>query len=178
MIRSGLTRSCGRRWTGTGPFEGQDPLVRRQGAQKGIQNQIMVAWTLHELDAALAKADAGDFDPAEGALHNWDEAWAFYHGVAPDCAPHLTANRRSENFGTGTAVNDAILVAMIGPPSAPAHPVTQAASQAACPWSERLETHCSAHCGACVSNCSMTASCSAGSVSIAQKTWSTPTDRA
>ena len=98
---------------GTGPFAGEPDLVRRQGIQKGIQNQIMIAWVLHELVGALDKAEAGEFDPADGAPHNWDEGWAFYHGEASDCAPYSTADKRGENFGTGTAVNDALVDAFI-----------------------------------------------------------------
>ncbi len=87
--------------------------MRRQGVQKGIQNQIMIAWVLHELDEALAKADAGELDAADGAPHNWDEAFAFYWGAQKDCgAPAATADKRGENFGTGTAVNDAIVAEM------------------------------------------------------------------
>lgn len=98
---------------GTGPFSGEPDAVRKQGIQKGIQNQVMVAWMLHELVGALKKADAGDFEPASGAPHNWDEGWAFYHGIEPDHAPYATANKRGDNFGTGSAANDAILASMI-----------------------------------------------------------------
>ena len=55
---------------GTGAFAGESDLVRRQGIQKGIQNQIMVAWALHEVVAAMNKAADGNFDPASGAPHN------------------------------------------------------------------------------------------------------------
>lgn len=96
---------------GTGAFEGEPDLVRRQGIQKGIQNQIMVAWAIHELVAALGKAAQGNFDPASGAPHNWDEGWAFYHGAEPGCAPYATADKRGGNFGTGAAVNDALAAA-------------------------------------------------------------------
>jgi hypothetical protein len=96
----------------SGPFEGEPDPVRRQGIQKGVRNQIMVAWMLHELVSAAGKVEAGEIDPAEGAPHNWDEAWAFYHGADPSCAPYSTADSRGENFGTGTAVNEAILAAM------------------------------------------------------------------
>jgi len=104
---------------GTGAFEGTSDAVRRQGVQKGIQNQVMVAWVVHELNSALAKADDGDFGAAEGAPHNWDEAWAFYHGAESGCAPYNTANSRAENFGTTGAdgetglTNEAILAAMM-----------------------------------------------------------------
>ena len=104
---------------GTGIFAGQSDAVRRQGVQKGIQNQIMVAWVIHELESALAKAADGDLDPAGGAPHNWDEGWAYYHGAEPGCAPYATADSRAGNFGTTgedgeTALaNEAILAAMI-----------------------------------------------------------------
>lgn len=104
---------------GTGPFDGESDAVRRQGVQKGLQNQVMVAWVVHELNSALAKAADGDFDAEGGAPHNWDEAWAFYHGAAPDCGPFATATKRAGDFGTladdgETALaNAAILDAMI-----------------------------------------------------------------
>ena len=98
---------------GTGAFEGESDGVRKQGIQKGIQNQIMISWTIHELVAAMAKAADGNFDAAKGAPHNWDEAWAFYHGDAPSSGPFGTANKRGDNFGTGTSVNDTILAEMI-----------------------------------------------------------------
>ena len=97
---------------GTGHFAGEADGVRKQGIQKGIQNQVMIAWTIHELVAALAKANDGNFDAETGAPHNWDEAWAFYAGVEPGSGPFGTADKRGGNFGTGSAVNDAILKAM------------------------------------------------------------------
>lgn len=104
---------------GTGGFDGAGDQVRAQGIEKGIQNQLMVAWVRHELVSALDKADEGDFDPQEGAVHNWDEAWAFYHGAEPGCGPWATAESRAEDFGTmssdgdGSQANKKILGAMI-----------------------------------------------------------------
>ena len=104
---------------GTGMFEGQSDGVRSQGAEKGIQNQVMVAYAVHELYAALAKAQEGNFDVASGAVHNWDEGWAFFHGTEPGCSPYATGNKRAGNFGTVGAdgetaqANEAILAAMI-----------------------------------------------------------------
>ena len=104
---------------GTGIFEGQSDAVRAQGAEKGIQNQVMVAWTVHELYSAIGKANDGNFDVASGAVHNWDEGWAFFHGAEPGCAPYATGNKRAGNFGTTGAdgetarANEAILAAMI-----------------------------------------------------------------
>lgn len=104
---------------GTGMFDGEADAVRSQAIEKGIQNQIMIAWTVHELVTALGKAGEGNYDVASGAVHNWDEAWAFYHGSAPGCAPFATANSRAGNFGTTGAdgetaqANEQILAAMI-----------------------------------------------------------------
>jgi len=104
---------------GTGDFAGESDSVRAQGVEKGIQNQTMVAWTIHELNSALAKADDGNFDIAEGAVHNWDEGWAFFHGAEPGCAPYATGDKRAANFGTvgaddATALaNEGLLAAMI-----------------------------------------------------------------
>ena len=77
---------------GTGAFAGEPDLVRRQGIEKGVQNATMVAWTIHELDAALAKAADGDFDrdPARdlGAI----ESRAFRSlGLAVGGAPTATS---------------------------------------------------------------------------------------
>ncbi len=104
---------------GSGRFAGESDAVRAQGVEKGVQNHVLVAWTIHELNTALDKAEAGELDPAEGAPHNWDEAWAFYHGAEPGCAPYATANSRAGNFGTlgddgETALaNEAILAAVV-----------------------------------------------------------------
>jgi hypothetical protein len=97
---------------GTGPFAGESHAVRRQGVQKGIRNQILVAWVLHELDAAVEKAKNGNFSIAKGAPHNWDEVRAYYYGEKPECAPYATADERGGEFGTGPAVNEDILAAM------------------------------------------------------------------
>jgi len=104
---------------GTGVWEGESDAVRKQGVQKGIMNQIMIAWVVHELNAALDKAADGNFDVASGAVHNWDEAWAFYAGAAPECGPYATADKRAKDFGTlgsdglTALANEGLLAAMI-----------------------------------------------------------------
>lgn len=114
----GLDGSIRQAIDGSGPLADASESVRAQIVEKGIQNHLLVAWTVDELDGALAKAEAGDLDPAGGAPHNWDEAWAFYHGAAPGCAPWATANSRAANFGTVGAdgetarANEAIVDAM------------------------------------------------------------------
>lgn len=107
---------------GTGAFAGESDTVRDQITEKGVQNGIMTAYAIHELNAAVIKAEAGNFG-TDDAQHAWDEGWAFYHG--PDdsehdydgCGPYATADKRAGNFGTanadGTAAtNVATLAAM------------------------------------------------------------------
>ena len=89
---------------GTGDFEGTSDTVRYQGIAKLTANMGMVGYTIHELNAAVAKADAGNTDNDSGAPHNWDEGWAFFHG--PDehwsCSPAYTMKKRAADYGTET----------------------------------------------------------------------------
>ena len=107
---------------GTGAFAGESETVRDQAVEKGIQNGVMTAYAIHELNAAIIKAEAGNWGP-DDAQHAWDEGWAFYHG--PDdsnadydgCGPYATADKRAGNFGTAnsdgtSATNVATLAAM------------------------------------------------------------------
>jgi hypothetical protein len=103
---------------GTGMFVGASDSVREQAVEKGVQNQIMVAYAIHELNAAINKAAAGNFG-TDDAQHAWDEGWAFYHGLDEyaSCSPYATGDKRAGNYATanadGTAVaNAAILQAM------------------------------------------------------------------
>ncbi len=103
---------------GTGMFAGAPDSVREQAVEKGVQNQIMVAYAIHELNSAISKAEAGNFG-TDDAQHAWDEGWAFYHGLDEysSCSPYATGDKRAGNFGTansaGTAkANAAILAAM------------------------------------------------------------------
>ena len=108
--------------SGTGPFAGESDTVRDQAVEKGIQNGVMTAYAIHELNAAIIKAEAGNWGPND-AQHAWDEGWAFYHGPDDEgadydgCGPYATADKRAGNFGTtnadGTALtNVATLAAM------------------------------------------------------------------
>ena len=89
---------------GTGDFTGASDTVRYQGIAKLTANMGMVGYTIHELNAAVAKADAGNTDNDSGAPHNWDEGWAFFHG--PDehwsCSPAYTMKKRATDYGTET----------------------------------------------------------------------------
>ena len=89
---------------GTGDFAGTSDTVRYQGVAKLTANMGMIAYTIHELNTAVAKADDGNVDDDTGAPHNWDEGWAFFHGPDEDlsCAPANTFKKRSADFGTET----------------------------------------------------------------------------
>ena len=101
---------------GEGMTEGESDEIRAQLIQKGIQNQALTAYVNHELVSALGKGSDGDF---EGAVHNWDEGWAFYHGVDGTCGPYGTGDKRAENYATlesdgkTATANANILAAMI-----------------------------------------------------------------
>jgi len=90
---------------GTGDFEGASDTVRYQGIAKLTANMGMIAYTIHELNAAIAKAEDGNYaNNDSGAPHNWDEGWAFFHGPDEnaDCGPVATLNKRGKDFGTHT----------------------------------------------------------------------------
>ena len=90
---------------GTGDFDGTSDTVRYQGIAKLTVNMGMVAYTIHELNSAITKADAGNVDNDSGAPHNWDEGWAFFHGPDEDygCSPAKVMEKRAGDFGTTNA---------------------------------------------------------------------------
>ena len=81
---------------GTGQFEGKTDSVREQAIEKGIQNLLMTAYVIHELNTAIDKETKG----TDNAVHNWDEGWAFFHGAEPGCGPYATGGKRADNFAT------------------------------------------------------------------------------
>jgi len=89
---------------GTGDFAGASDTVRYQGIAKLTVNMGMVAYTIHELNTAIDKANAGNVDNDSGAPHNWDEGWAFFHGPDEDwsCSPAYVMKKRAADFGTET----------------------------------------------------------------------------
>ena len=118
-------RYLGKRWldtvvgdavSGTGPFAGASDAVRRQVLRIAVRDQIMVAWALHELDAAVDKAAKGSFTKKSGAPHNWDEVWAYWHGEKPECSPS----------GTVEALGKRIRGRRSGQPGASSSPCTKA----------------------------------------------------
>ena len=63
--------------SGAGTAAGASDAIRRQKVDKGI-TVILERKVLAELQAAVKKTRDGKTEPATGAPHNVDEAWAFY----------------------------------------------------------------------------------------------------
>ncbi len=95
---------------GVGAFAGASEAVRREAVRIGVRDQIMVAWALRELDAAVEKAAKGSFTRKSGAPHNWDEVWAYLHGEKPECSPFATAQRSEQEVGVGTLISRRLLL--------------------------------------------------------------------
>lgn len=73
--------------------------ARAQTVDKGL-TVLLAAKVLGELATAAEKVAAKALDPATGAAHNVDEAWAFY--VAQEQGPALTADKRGKDFSRPT----------------------------------------------------------------------------
>jgi hypothetical protein len=90
---------------------------QRMQAVKNGANRIFYHLSIHELKSSLAKFKDGNVEPAAGAPHNWDEAWAYYVGP-PDAAgarPYglaATAIKLEESFGKQGQVDRAARQAM------------------------------------------------------------------
>jgi len=81
---------------GSGAASDLDAPARAEWIDKGMTVALKVK-VLEELEAAAAKVEAREVDPAEGAPHNVDEAWAFF--VAEEEGVGLTAAKRAKDFG-------------------------------------------------------------------------------
>lgn len=73
--------------------DGASDAARAQSVDKGII-VILAEKVVSELGSAAAKVDKGATDPAKGAPHNVDEAYAFF--VADGQGPAATADKREK----------------------------------------------------------------------------------
>ncbi|MCX6024543.1 MAG: hypothetical protein NTZ05_22990 [Chloroflexi bacterium] len=93
---------------GLGPSGSYTPAQKRQAIQKGIL-RILRYFSVQELLAGEAKLAAGNVDPATGAPHNVEEAWAIYVGAEQSGKyPFSLANTalsREANFGRDDALD-------------------------------------------------------------------------
>ena len=94
---------------GTGSSAGAADAVRRQKVDKGI-TVLLERKVLDELASAAEKVGKGEVDPAEGAPHNVDEAWAFY--TAEGNGPAATAAKRAGDFGRAGTVHESVVAAL------------------------------------------------------------------
>jgi hypothetical protein len=101
-------------------------LARVEIVMKTTQYQNVWMYSIHELESAITKCEAGSTDDDSGAPHAWDEGWAFYAGSLEGTdgsgsgqLVYALADKRCSNFETcgtsgtassGTAyVNSALL---------------------------------------------------------------------
>lgn len=90
---------------GTGGSADVSDAVRAQQVDKGI-TVVLARKVMGELDAAAEKVTAGETNPAEGAPHNVDEAWAFF--TAEEQGPALTADKRGADFKADDVRSDVV----------------------------------------------------------------------
>lgn len=95
--------------TGDGAAARLDPAQRRQWVDKGIIAALELK-VLDELDAAIEKVEADETDPAEGAPHNVDEAWAFFTAEGEGLS--ATAEKRAADFGLDGEVSEPVVKAL------------------------------------------------------------------
>ncbi len=95
---------------GAGTATGASDAIRRQKVDKGI-TVILERKVLAELQAAVKKARDGKIEPAAGAPHNVDEAWAFY--TAEGQGPASTAAKRAADFKKEGKVHEAVIAALV-----------------------------------------------------------------
>ena len=89
---------------GTGKLAKVDD-VRKQLIKKGVAYASTWMYALHELEVALAKYKAGDYDVATGAPYYLDEAWVFYagseeSGSVTGYGPYTAGENFGKLFGT------------------------------------------------------------------------------
>lgn len=92
-----------------GSAEGASDAVRAQQVDKGI-SVLLAAKVMEELQGAADKVAAGKTEPAAGAPHNVDEAWAFFTARGKGLAS--TAEKRAADFKREGAVAEPILAAL------------------------------------------------------------------
>jgi len=95
---------------GNGAAADLSPDQRRQWVDKGMV-VALEAKVLDEVDTAIEKAKAGETEPAEGAPHNIDEAWAFFTAGGEGVA--ATAAKREADF-EGVEIEGPAIAALAG----------------------------------------------------------------
>lgn len=94
---------------GKGASAGASNAVRAQRVDKGI-SVLLAAKVRDELAAAAEKVVAKKIDPAEGAPHNVDEAWAFFTAGGNGLA--ATADKRAADFKREGKVREPVIAGL------------------------------------------------------------------
>ncbi|MBA3748913.1 MAG: hypothetical protein H0W96_15685 [Solirubrobacterales bacterium] len=81
---------------GSGGAAGLSDEQRVELVDKGMTVSLK-SHSLEEFDGAKEKLAAGELDPEEGAIHNVDEVWAYFHAEGHGVG--ATAAKRSKDFG-------------------------------------------------------------------------------
>ncbi|MGQ0574444.1 MAG: hypothetical protein ACT4RN_09590 [Pseudonocardia sp.] len=100
---------------GSGASAGASDGVRAQRVDKGI-TVLLADKVVDELGTAAEKVAAGNLDLATGAVHNVDEAWAFF--TADGQGPASTADKRAADFKREGAVREPVIAALVAAQSA------------------------------------------------------------
>lgn len=104
-----VTDRIGAAIAGTGELAGSSDGVRAQHVDKGI-SVLLQRKVVDELAAAEAKLADDDTDPASGAPHNVDEAWAFFTAEGNGLA--ATADKRAADFEREGQVREPVVTAL------------------------------------------------------------------
>jgi hypothetical protein len=73
----------------------------------------MSYWVRLEFGKALGKAKDGDYEPLNGAPHNWDEAFAFYWGPEGKHSLYQLAANLSDKYKLASSINKDFFAALI-----------------------------------------------------------------
>jgi hypothetical protein len=97
---------------GTGPFKDASDNIRVAAVKAGLP-VLMSYWVRLEFGKALGKAKDGDYEPLNGAPHNWDEAFAFYWGPEGKHSLYQLAANLSDKYKLASSINKDFFAALI-----------------------------------------------------------------
>jgi Low iron-inducible periplasmic protein. len=95
---------------GSGGSAGATDAVRAQRVDKGI-TVVLAEKVVGELESAAAKVKEGKLEPASGAPHSVDEAWAFF--TADGNGPAVTADKRAADFKRPGTVREPVITSLV-----------------------------------------------------------------
>lgn len=97
---------------GKGPFADTSDKARGAAVKAGLA-VLMSYWVRLEFGKALDKVKDGNYEPLEGAPHNWDEAFAFYWGPEGKYSLYALAADLSSRYQLTESINTAFFQALL-----------------------------------------------------------------